>query len=162
MRASSDRLLLILLLASAGVAGCKSTSPSAPPADMGADTQAAEPSGDPLAELEALEARMRALGLSARDRPPAGAEAEAGAARAVAEADFADDDFADDEAPAPAQSRHDPCADVCDLSVAICMLEIRICELASSHGEGSAYADACRRATDDCVVAEDACERCGS
>ncbi|KIG14926.1 hypothetical protein DB30_06228 [Enhygromyxa salina] len=123
---------------------------------------------DPLAELDALEGRMRALGLAtARSK---GATASPGDAVAV---DGDDDEATADVAAAPEAApaaEHDHptateqtgsrCGDLCDLSESICMLEVRICSLSDSHGEDPIYADACERAVDDCHTAGQACDAC--
>lgn len=58
------------------------------------------------------------------------------------------------------QERYDPCVSVCDLSEAICDLEVRICTMAEDHGDEWTYVDACERAVEDCEVAGDACDHC--
>jgi hypothetical protein len=165
--------------------GCKKgSSPSSP--DAGGD---ARRSDDPLAELDALEQQMRGMGLavsSKRDSTTTLSEkAERAEETTLAEDDAAPDFGADGDAtvaPAPEAyageaerveseatadepseargRRAQQCSNVCDLSVAICDLEVRICSLSESHRGEPTYADACRRAGDDCEVAGHECDRC--
>ncbi|PRQ10041.1 hypothetical protein [Enhygromyxa salina] len=125
--------------------------------------------GDPLAELDALEGRMRALGLAPAlgnqaTASPSGAGGSAGG-DASADATIG----AGEQAPAPAEADDQPsaveetgsrCGDLCDLSESICMLEVRICSLSDSHADDPVYADACERAVDDCHTAGRACDAC--
>jgi hypothetical protein len=148
-----------------------------------AQGEAQRSSADPLAELDALEARMRQLGLpvagpslvgstsSTREREAAGGEAAGADADMVEEAEsapaedseapaFAAEPPASDLTPDPSSDPGEACMNVCDLHDMICTLEAQICSLAGAHEGERIYADACRRAREDCDVAGDACERC--
>jgi hypothetical protein len=176
--------LVLALALCVSMPGCKKAGESTSPgmADGGVN-QAPGDSADPVAELAALEGRMRALGL-----PVAGGERdEAGEAGEAGMAEGEDDGMSEaeapggggdverapaEEAPAPAPSAQvdtsepprdakDLCGDLCSLSESICTLEVRICSLAESHANDSLYADACERAVEDCDVAGEACDGCG-
>lgn len=162
------------------MSGCKkqgeSTSPSAE--DRAAEAQAPDDSADPVAELAALEGRMRAFGLPVAADKGKGDSVEGeddgmgGNAAAGAASDHSPAPA--EEAPAPSaqidasepgrdeeQVQKNYCGDLCSLSESICMLEVRICSLAESHTNDSTYADACERAVEDCEVAGQACDGCG-
>ena len=159
MRVSNELVLLIAVMCLPTV-GCKKAGSNADA--TGSPPQADE---DPLAELERLEQQMDRLGL--RDDQTT---LDAGAGEGMeAEAEYRAEEH---QPPAPSEAAADrspkksevqqQCSDVCDLSVAICDLEARICALADNHRGDSTYAEACRRAGEDCDVAGQACDRCGS
>ncbi len=52
------------------------------------------------------------------------------------------------------------CKVVCDLKVATCDLEQKICALAERHRDEPRYAEVCGRAKNDCSVATVACDAC--
>jgi hypothetical protein len=160
--------------------GCHKQQDSSSPESSGMD-QAGEARApgdsadatDPVAELSALEGRMRAFGLPiAADRKAATAEGESDG---VGEAGVAgDDDGREEAAPAPSPTEAQVgatapmrdetvnyCGDLCSLSESICTLEVRICSLAQAHASDTIYADACERAVEDCEVAGEACDSCG-
>lgn len=175
--------------------GCKKTGSSPNARAMEPDDGLVEPD-DPLAELAALEDRMRMLGLPVAPAgssavgggPGAGpepgteavadAEAEASVDRAMkiggdGEAPEQQDQQRDEAAPmaaseaseAPSARTSDSsdgqgCSNVCELSEAICQLEVRICGLSDVHQGDPIYVNACSRAIEDCDVADDACDRC--
>jgi hypothetical protein len=180
----------VLALAGFGLAvsACASSPKSAAPSSPtdGAAGEAQRSSADPLAELDALEARMSQLGLRVAGPSPGSApatrdrgereqvgEAEWGGDKAISEsapvedsseaeaepedevAEFATELRAADQGPDPST-----CETVCDLDELICALELQICSLAAEHEGEPIYADACRRASEDCDVAGDACQRC--
>lgn len=183
---NEPRLVVLVLALGLSLSACKKAEGGATaPASAGEAGDAKADALDPLAELDALEARMRYAGLpiaspgaSTRDRGEAdmGGEAaggdgegsEAALSESVTERearDAAPTGIAE-EAPAPAAAdapadEADGCVDLCDLNAMICDLEIRICALAADHVDDRQYADACRRAGEDCDVAGDACQRCG-
>lgn len=183
MRAWSSRGLIVVLLSLCASTLACTQKPKArdtqSPAAMGGES---ERSGDPLAELAALEQQMLQLelpiaGSAVRDVAPAG---EGGAAQAGTDGDATIgaqaeavelEETASDPAPAEAAiderraSKHEQaqrCSDVCDLSEAICSLETHICSLSDSHGDDPTYVDACRRAGEDCDTADAECDRCSS
>ncbi len=175
---SRSRSLVALTLLAASLLACKAAprASSAPERDYSSSPEQADglgedaPAEDPLAELERLEQQMRALDLPvARDSAPgagegAGGEAVGGASLdGEAEAAPAEEDFAPEPSAATrAERKQDAqgCELVCDLSVAICDLEQQICSLSAAHGDDPTYANACRRAADDCEVAGYECDRC--
>lgn len=177
MRAKLDNCGLwlttgVLALLCMAPSGCKKAGSSeAPQMDAYAGGEA-ERDPDPLAELAALEGRMRAMGLPAASTK-LGATTDAASSEAGAAEDEATD-TAVEEAPAPSEAHtapppsgparqppgQDACADVCSLSESICTLEVRICSLSESHGDDPVYIDACERAIEDCDVAGDACNGC--
>jgi hypothetical protein len=134
-------------------------------------------SDDPVAELDALEARMRAFGLATADTKLG---AESASSEDVDDAGADDGDRVSDKAPdrsrdevagaapapavneslSPEEAAQSRCGDLCDLSESICMLEVRICSMSESHATDPIYADACERAVDDCHTAGEACDRC--
>jgi hypothetical protein len=167
------------------MSGCKKQGESASPGmDKAGEAQAPHDSADPIAELAALEGRMRALGLPvaadvAADKEQAATkEGEGGEAEdnGMSDAVSAGASAGGDGQPAPAEVTPAPttqveesepgrddrnyCGDLCSLSESICTLEVRICSLAESHGNDATYADACERAVDDCEVAGQACDGC--
>lgn len=170
----------VALALCAAMSGCKKQSEStSPSADKASEAQAPHDSADPVAELAALEGRMRALGL------PAAADKQKGATTSTTEGE--DEELGEvanggargdgqsapaEEAPAtspattaqidaPARDEQNYCSDLCSLSESICTLEVRICSLAESHSNDAIYADACERAIEDCEVAGQACDGCG-
>jgi hypothetical protein len=182
MRAQRERLSVALLLAlglSLGwTVGCtqKSRDKTSSPTAQGGDSSA--PAGDPLAQLDSLEREMLRLGMpvaAQRDAVPpaetgegaAGLDGDAmlgGEAEALAEEQPAPTatEAAEAEPPPGPERRNERqhCADVCDLSRAICELEAQICSLSDGHGDDPTYADACRRAGEDCDTADAHCDRC--
>jgi hypothetical protein len=52
------------------------------------------------------------------------------------------------------------CTTLCELSEAICQLEVQICSMAKDHEGDPIYVDACERAVDDCELSGDACNAC--
>jgi hypothetical protein len=54
------------------------------------------------------------------------------------------------------------CENVCELTSAICSLELRICDMASRNPADERYGAACARARLDCSVATDACNECSA
>jgi hypothetical protein len=159
------------------VTGCKKQGDTASPSSNEKAREA--PLGDtsdPVAELAALENRMRALGLPvATDERARTEEAEdgVGATEPGGGAGEVHGKLAEEKpAPAPTTAQIDAappdrdesanyCGDLCSLSESICTLEVRICSLAESHANETIYADACERAVDDCEVAGEACDSCG-
>jgi hypothetical protein len=155
------------------MSGCKKSGASTSPSvDRGGESSDSE---DPVAELAALEGRMRALGL-----PVAGGEGDEAGKREGEDDSMGEiaapgaggdaEPSAAEEAPAPSapvdrsespRDARDQCGDLCSLSESICSLEVRICSLAESHANDSIYADACERAVEDCDVAGEACDGCG-
>jgi hypothetical protein len=171
MRVRSDCLALALVLL-ASVPGCKKKeASSAPNMDAAGEARAPGDSADPLAELAALEQRMRAHGLPiASDEKPQPGEAEA----TEMDAAMSDEGRSEENSPPTAAqvqpepptpgrdgSPIDVCTDLCSLSESICALEVRICSLAEEHANDATYADACERAVEDCEVAGQACDGCG-
>lgn len=163
MRVRNEVTLLVLFVSAVG---CKKAEGTESPS-RDAMSEAREPGDmDPLAELSALEGRMRALGLPIASDNDAGGDAAAGVGN-HGEAE----DVPSEESPAPvpmqadtvppAGSPGDTCGDLCSLSDSICTLEKRICSLAEQHPSDAIYADACERAVEDCDVADEACEGCG-
>ncbi|MFO7564244.1 MAG: hypothetical protein R6X02_16475 [Enhygromyxa sp.] len=165
MRASSE-LALLLAVVCLPALGCKQAPSKAPSPDQ---TSMPRDDGDLLVELDRLEQEMQRLGLRelGGDAGPSGA--------GVGAAWDGDDEYGaeqEEQPPAPSEAaaeraprdrsavRH--CSDVCDLSEAICDLEVQICALAESHRDDPTYADACRRAGEDCELANQACNGCGS
>jgi hypothetical protein len=185
MRARNDgRAMALVLAIGSSMLSCTKhpTSATSPDAQVGpaADKAAA----DPLAELDSLERQMQQLGLpvaAQRATVPA-AEAGAGAggegAALDGEAQLGDAAVAlEEEQPVPApteaaatertespppekRAERQRCSEVCDLSQAICELEVQICSLSEGHGDDPTYGDACRRAGEDCDTADTACDRC--
>jgi hypothetical protein len=175
MRVRNDRVGVLALALIVPVLGCakKAEHATAPNIDAGGDAGTPGDSDDPLAQLAALENRMRAHGLpvaSDKQQPPQPAgETEKDDMDAAAEMDAATEQTAAEEPPAPAGAQTQPprrdrsevCGDLCSLSESICTLEVRICSLAEDHGNDAVYADACERAVEDCEVAGEACDSCG-
>jgi len=169
-------LVSLSLVVFAGVGpGCKAQSSSpgtmAPAADEGA-------AADPLVELEQLEGQMRAYGLEpgTASVTTAGGDGDDGAEEAEA-SDAAMGAVSEDAGAAPAEAEpsavappaqgqaarretQQRCEDLCGLNVAICELEGSICSLAQDHGDDPTYADACERASEDCEISAEACDRC--
>lgn len=161
--------VLTLILGASLLPGCKkagdATSPDARAAEP-ADTSA---SADPLAELERLEGRMRELGL-----PPAQPDESDGTDSTPLEAKVGEEAIEGgiqpepETSPAPMAERDDQgdhggvsrCTSVCELSEAICDLEVRICSMAKNHDGDRTYTNACERAVDDCELSGDACDTC--
>jgi hypothetical protein len=162
------------------MSGCKKDAATeAPNMDEAGEAKGAGDSADPIAELAALEGRMRSLGLPVAADKRATAEGEeadvAADASGGGEARTEPEPELVEEAPAPAPSAQvdatEPgsnrdetinyCGDLCSLSESICMLEVRICSLAEAHANDTIYADACERAVEDCEVAGEACDSCG-
>jgi len=196
MLVPSDRIALLALITGLCLPALGCTKAAMPRSlttgDALAEEEGRQPM-DPLAELDVLEQRMRALGLpvaGSGGSPPSEAKAEA---EAEAEADESDGDMrsaakrrdeprarerardkpgaqggdAPDDmaaaAPGPSTGSVDPrCENLCDLSGAICELEVKICGLSELHAGDPTYAEACSRAIDDCEVASDACDHCAS
>lgn len=52
------------------------------------------------------------------------------------------------------------CTTLCELSEAICQLEVQICSMAKDHEGDPIYVDACERAVEDCELSGDACNEC--
>jgi len=150
--------------------GCKKAGSG--PSSLDEEGGARQQHSDPLVELELLEQEMNRLGLrtaadedtiapgSAGEGAGADGEVEPGAEAEALERPAPTEAAAADRPPPPKRAELQQCADLCDLSQAICELETRICSLSSSHGDDPTYADACRRAGEDCEVADDACSRC--
>ena len=188
MNASADRVAIVLglLLATSLIPGCKAAE-STQPAHAG--SQYADVPPDPLTELAQLEGRMLELGLSpAPARTEAGVgggeqegvptdavvEEKSGEAGEAARMDERDTQQIDGTVqPAPPEPHVAPvptseqdnlgesrCVSVCELSEAICELEVRICTMAKNHGSDPTYDDACERAVDDCELSGDACDTC--
>lgn len=158
------------------MSGCKKS--PATSRDGASETKAPNESADPVAELAALEGRMRTLGLpvAADKTKRETAEGEAdGAGVAASDAGGGDGkgQLSEEAPPAPAPTADtnatapgrdetiNYCGDLCSLSESICALEVRICSLADAHASDTIYADACERAVEDCEVAGDACDSCG-
>jgi hypothetical protein len=163
MRAPSDfsGVLLVAVMCLPAV-GCKKAGSNPTSPDETSTSQ--QDSDDPLAELERREQQMDRLGLRDEQTTMAageGMEAEAEPGADVDELQPAPNEAAADRSSVE-QSEAQHCSDVCDLSVAICDLEAQICALSESHGDDPTYANACRRAGEDCDVAGQACDRCGS
>lgn len=145
---------LAIGVTSTGCAKKSASKPSDSPTQLegGAVDESGEDVDDPLAQLDALESRMRQLGMAvgvetkAEEKLGAEAEAEAGPVAA------------DDAAGTTTVGA--TCEDRCGLREAICELEGRICELSESHSGDTLYADACERAIDDCELATEACDTC--
>lgn len=179
MRAQHDlrAVALLLAIAASTLACSKKKSSVGTHPDSVVNQQAEPPSdplgdppNDPLGELAMLEQRMQQLGL-----PIAGvvspAEGERGPADGAAPAGAHADDV-EEEPPRPApeaaaakrgsnpRAEAQRCADICDLSQAICQLEAQICSLSDDHIGDPTYADACRRAHEDCDTADTECDRC--
>lgn len=55
----------------------------------------------------------------------------------------------------------DPCARICTIATTVCELRVRICALADEHAGETRYAAACKRASNDCTRATEACDDCG-
>jgi hypothetical protein len=162
--------------------GCKKQGESSSPSMDHAGEARAPHDSDPVAELAALEGRMRAYGLPVaadKNKGRTGGGDHEGVEHEVGKHE--DDGMTDavptgaggsqptaEEAPAPgpadtyesARDDRNYCGDLCSLSESICTLEVRICSLAESHGNDATYADACERAVDDCEVAGRACDGC--
>ncbi len=166
---ASNRALTALLLAIVALPACtKSANTGAAATSPDSTDKAVD---DPLAELDRLEQQMLQLDLpiARRDAPtPAG---DGAGADLDGEANFAEDgaeeELADEaampmaaEEPAQRRTRANQCRNICDLSEAICDLELKICSLSESHGGDPTYANACRRASDDCEVAGLECDHC--
>lgn len=169
MLASNDmKILMLALVVGVATVGCKKASK---------DTQSLDPAGgapgdvdDPLAELDRLEREMVRLGLRA-ETPAAPAGVGEGAGMQDGDVDKgAEAEMMEESEPAPIETTVAPappkaevqhCFDVCDLSAAICDLEARICSLSDGHDGDPTYADACRRASEDCELAARACDGCG-
>jgi hypothetical protein len=142
--------------------GCKKASSGAAEAPDSQGDAAGEraQSDDPLAELDALEGRMRSFGLATASAQPGdavGGEAEAEAAQDDAPASAA---TPVDKGTSVSEETGNRCGDLCDLSESICLLEVRICGLSEAHATDPIYADACERAVDDCHTAGQACDDC--
>jgi hypothetical protein len=184
MRARSDTRLAVALLAAAialpTLACTKKPSNARSP-----DASSGEPQpggGDPLAELDSLEREMQRLGLpvaASRATTPTGVLEGSGEGGGMdmdgdgtvgAQAEAFEEEAPVQPAPAEAEPDRSPdrrgqaqrCSDVCDLREAICELEVQICSLSEGHGDDPTYANACRRAGDDCDTADDECDRCGA
>jgi hypothetical protein len=166
--------VLTLILAASLLPGCKKAADASRP-----DAGAAEPgdttaTADPLAELEQLEGRMRELGLA-----PAQPDDSTAAERTPFEAKVGEEERPEDleegvrpepqTSPSPMPERDDHggdhdgvsrCTSVCELSEAICELEVRICSMAKNHDGDGTYTNACERAVDDCELSGDACDTC--
>lgn len=156
----------VALALSMSMLACKKEAATEPPQmDEAGESKSPADSDDPVAELAALEGRMRALGLpTASDKKVKQSEGE----DTKGEVDAAGDAEAPaEEAPVPAgvqptpPNERDVCGDLCSLSESICTLEVRICSLAEAHENDMTYADACERAVEDCEVAGEACDTCG-
>jgi hypothetical protein len=145
-----------------------SETPDAAATDGGEQKQT---EGDLFAELDSLEQEMHRLGLPvAAQHAPADVGTGAGRdgdAAVGAEAEAFEDEA--DQPPAPSETAADrpppkrgrnECSNVCDLSRAICELEVQICSLSEGHADDPNYTDACRRAGDDCDTADGACDLC--
>jgi hypothetical protein len=160
------------------VTGCKKQGDTSSPSsnEKAGEAPPLDDASDPVAELAALEGRMRALGLPvATDERAQTEESEdgVGATEPGGGAGEAHGKLAEEKpAPAPTTAQIDAspperdesanyCGDLCSLSESICTLEVRICSLAESHANDRIYADACERAVDDCEVAGEACDSCG-
>ena len=179
MRVRNDRVYALALALIVPMFGCakKAGEATAPTMDAGGDARTAGDSADPLAQLAALEGRMRALGLpvaSDKQQPQPEGEGEYDDVDAANSGDeIRTEQAAAEEPPAPTGAQVEPeprspdrdrsevCGDLCSLSESICTLEVRICSLAEEHGNDAVYADACERAVDDCEVAGEACDSCG-
>jgi hypothetical protein len=180
MRApSKSRAAVTLLIALAlPMLGCKKDAAIATgtPGEMNRDADGA----DPLARLASLEQEMHRLGLPVATAKEATPNLETGEERGADRDGDAtlggegeapvDQTFATEPQPAPSEVAADRppqkreqaqyCSDVCDLSQAICDLEVQICSLSENHGDDPTYADACRRAGEDCDTADFQCDRC--
>lgn len=152
-------------------------------------TRARAPVEDPLGELARLEQRMRVLGLepaAKRDRQGEKTEAIESPTResvgatergATNEGVIGQDGFeqggggqatsvATEPSPAPQATMggdcegESRCTTLCELSEAICQLEVQICSMAKDHEGDPIYVDACERAVEDCELSGDACNEC--
>lgn len=183
MSATVDRLAYVGL-ALLALAGCAKQDAPVSHAEVAAAQN--EPSiataTDPLGELARLEQRMRVLGLepaasrrtveqkAADDAPTREAveleeSSERGIKRDGQSATLAPPPS---EHPSPSQpvtmgadcEGESRCATLCELSEAICQLEVQICSMAEDHEGDPIYVDACERAVEDCELSGDACNQC--
>lgn len=179
--------LVLGSFAGLGMSGCAKKANSADTTPAYAEPAMAEmATSDPLAELASLEGRMRQLGLtpapSRRGAPEPGADKAGGGELAEETQDETtarervggQGQAAGTSAPQPTTTSTDSddmvdagdcegesrCTSVCELSEAICDLEIRICTMANNHEGDPLYVDACERAVEDCELAGDACDTC--
>ena len=149
----------------------------------GNDVQARDAASKPDAatletEVIAVEARGAKRARRSRSAPPKKARRSGARAPEAPTEDLSDDlEFAPrapsrEDAPASAPSADEVeedapaedagrCGEICELRVAICGLETRICELAEAHREDGSYAALCERAGEDCQRATTACNACG-
>jgi hypothetical protein len=186
LSASTERFAIVLLLCASLLPACSKSSDRTNAAD-GGEAKFAEPPPDPLAELAQLEGRMRELGLEpppVRTEVPVDTQQGAVVEEKVGEAsddtpvekaeDRRDEERIEGTAVQPAPSEPPPipmseredyrgesrCTSVCELSEAICELEVRICTMAKNHGSDATYVDACERAVEDCELSGNACDTC--
>jgi hypothetical protein len=57
-----------------------------------------------------------------------------------------------------ATKKEDPQARICAIATSVCEIRSRICTLATEHEDEPRYAAACKRATNDCKRATEACD----
>lgn len=182
MRAPSKTKAAVALLIALGLPtlGCKKDAALATGIDGSHGQTRYADDADPLARLASLEQEMQRLGLPVATTkgatPGLGEDRDGGDATLGGEGEAPVDEAPVDEAaatepqPAPSEVAADRppqrreqaqyCSDVCELSQAICDLEVQICSLSENHGNDPTYTDACRRAGEDCDTADFQCDRC--
>ena len=52
------------------------------------------------------------------------------------------------------------CHDLCSLSVSICEVQVKLCDIADRHPQEGSYQELCREAQQECQEAQQSCEDC--
>lgn len=149
------QVLGVLVAAALGAAlGCRA---SPRMAAAPAPAVSAAPTGDPRAQIEALDREITDALTRARVAPPEIAACSGAACAQAMSQPFALPPGADPACrPAPSQQ----CTDVCTISTSICDNQQKICDLARQLDGDDWAANKCERARASCKASHEACCQC--